>query len=240
VRREPGRDRGEVREQITLEEILDVASFQLRAKMYKQFPGIVTKGGSSVVDVQPAVHDVRYDVLLGTRVSEPWDPITAVPVGWLKFGPFALVGHLEVGDKVTLMSYDLDPSVHRGSGRAENPADVSRHAGAYWLALPSDITFAGALADPGSGKMLLGAPGGQQVAIDVAAATVSLGKGPTDAMALASIADTFVNTILEWGKVPPVLPDDGLLTLKTALASWASTMTPPYTSTASKTVKIAP
>lgn len=229
-----------MRDQISLEEIIDVALFQLRAKMYKQFPGIVTKAGSATVDVQPAVHDVRYDVILGTRVSEPWQVLTGVPVGWLKCGPFAIVGHLEVGDKVTLYSYDLDPSVHRGSGRAEDPADVSRHAGAYWLAVPGDITFAGALADPGKGKLLIGAPGGQQVLIDANAGTVSVGKGPTDAAALASVLDSFINVFLTtW---VPVLMDGGTA-LKTALTAWqAAVGTPPapFTSTASKTVKIAP
>lgn len=228
-----------MREQITLEEILDVALFQLRAKMYKQFPGIVTKGGAATVDVQQAVHDVRYDVVLGTRVSEPGQVLSAVPVGWPKFGPFALVGHLEIGDKVTLLSYDLDPSVHRGSGRAEDPADVSRHSGAYWLAIPSDVTFAGALADPGSGRMLIGAPGDQQILIDVKAGTVSVGKGPTDAAALASILDSFVQVFLAWSPVPT----DGGAALKTALTAWAlaaGTPPVPFTTTASKTLKIAP
>ena len=226
-----------MRELITLEEIVDVAAFQLRAKMYKQFPGIVTKGGAAVVDVQPGVHDVRYDVTLGTRVSEPWNPIPAVPVAWPKFGPFAMVGHLEVGDKVTLLSYDLDPTVHRGTGRAEDPADVSRHAGAYWLAVPSDITFAGALADPGSGKMLIGAPGGQQILIDAKAGTVSIGAGPTDAAALASVLDSFLAVFLN--PSPPYAPspqETAFAALVTNLATFAGS----YTSTASKTVKIAP
>lgn len=204
---------------VELAEVFEVAAFRARANLYKCMPGIVTAGGSAAVDVQPAVHDVRFDPVLGTRVSEPWQIIPAVRVLWPKFGPFALVGKLAAGDKVLLVSPDMDPTVHQGTGNAEGPADTSRHTGAYWLAFPVDITDAGTLPDPGA-FMVLGEPGGVQVQIGDAG--VSLGAaGATAAVALATKIDSLI-TILT-GVYTPSGTETGFGALVTALATWKGT-----------------
>lgn len=226
-----------MRNQITHEEVIDTALFGLRAKLYKCMPGIVTKGGTAAVDVQPAVHDVRFDPVLGSRISEPWPIIPGVPVGWPAWGrgKFALVGTLEVGDKVWLQSPDLDPTRHRGTGNAEDPADTSRHTGAYWIATPMDITDAGALASPGD-FAVLGDPSGVQV--QVGSSAVSLGgANGSDHAALASILDSFISVFIEnWTPVA----EDGGAALKAAILAWQLAQVPPYTSTAATKVKIAP
>lgn len=177
------------RDQITQQEILGVALFGLRAKLYKVMPGIVTKGGTAEVDVEAAVHDVRFDPELGVRVSEPWPPLLSVPVAWPKWGSFALVGTLAAGDKVLLLSFDLDPSLHRGTGNAEDPVDTSRHSGAYWVAFPADITDAGAsaLGSPGA-FAILGNPSGVQVQIGPSSVSLGAANAP-DFVALSSKVD---------------------------------------------------
>jgi hypothetical protein len=156
-----------VREQVTDAEILDAHSFGILASIYKVMPGVVTKYTPSVagkspasVDVQPGVHDVRWDTELGTAIYEPWPIIPNVPLGMLKGGGvngFVIAFAMTPGDAVTLVSFDLDPTIFRGTGVAGKPVDTRRHGGGHWQALPFDITDPGALADPGAYLVLGGA-----------------------------------------------------------------------------------
>lgn len=234
-----------MRRSIEVGEVIDASRFATLGAMYKVFPGIVRSYTAAIagkspalVDVEPGVHDVRIDTETGERSSEPFGIIPAVPVGVLRFGPFVVAGALEVGGHVTLLSYDLDPTKHRGTGNAEDPTFARRHGGNFWLVLPIDICNPSALADPGS-QLFMGTPGGVGVAID--GSTVSLGSAaPSDAVALASVLDSFINVFLQaW---TPVATDGGLA-LKTALVAWALTASPkhtPFQSTASGTVKCDP
>lgn len=208
--------------------------------MYHCLPGVVkayhagAAGRAATVDVQPAVHDVRFDLDTGERVSEPWPVIPNVPVQTVKFGGFTVSGPMKAGDHVVLHAFDLDPSHHRTTGNPEDPVDVRRHGGNYWVAVPGNITDPGALQDgaaAGDG-LLIGVDGGQ-AQIRITEQAIQLGAGGGDAVALASILDSFIKVFLSsWTPVP----NDGGAALKTALAAWA--LGPPvYTTTASQLVK---
>lgn len=191
-----------MRRQIPLAEVLDTLAFQLRAKIYKCMPGNVTAyhppdGSAASIDVQPAVHDVRFDPVLGARVSEPWQVITGVPVAWPKFGGFSMSGPMQSGDRVLLLGFDLDPSKHRGTGNPEDPPDTARHSGGYWVALPCDITDAGAVGDPGE-NLVIGLEGG--VKLVIGPGFMGLGSAsPSDYVALASLVKA------ELGKIATAL-----------------------------------
>lgn len=226
-----------MRRQITAAEILQAGLQNLRDATYHVVPGIVAAyyAADNTADVTPATHDVRFDTTTGERISEPWPIIPRVRVLWPRFGALALWCDLSPGDKVTLLAYDLDPTAHRASGQAEDPIDTRRHGGGYWGAIPGDVTDAGVLPATG-GKIMMGAPGGVMVA--VSASEVDLGAAaPSDRAALASILDSFIHVFLStWTPVP----NDGGAALKTALTAWAASLVPPYSTTGSSKVKVAP
>jgi Phage protein Gp138 N-terminal domain len=166
------------RRDVTLEEILDVTGFTILSNLYKISPGKVVayyppvEGVSpAMVDVSPAVNDVRFDTTDGTRISEPFPIIPKVPVVYPQGGGFSIVFPMKSGDKVTLLSYDLDPTKHRGTGNVEDPIDSGRHRGAYWVALPGDITDPGAGPDPGQ-SLVIGMPNGVTIKINASSITI--------------------------------------------------------------------
>jgi hypothetical protein len=187
-----------MRAQVRISEVVDAAVNGVLGDVHKVMPGIVTayypssapSGGSpgapARVDVQPAVHDVRQDTTTGDRVSEPWEEIPEVPVAFPKGGGISVRWKLQAGDKVTLVSFDLDPTAHFGTGEAEDPPDVRRHGGGYWLALPYDLTDGGALEDPGD-DLVITLPSGNEIRAN--ATTIALGASPSSFVALADKVD---------------------------------------------------
>lgn len=215
-----------MRRDITHQEIADARATALRNSTYKCMPGIVQafhpggSGRAATVDVQPAVNDVRFDPDTGARTSEPWDPLLAVPVAWLKFGGFIISGPLKAGDRVILEAFDLDPTAHLVSGKQEDPADVRRHGGNYWRAIPADITDPGAPSDGAAAgnELVIGVDGGQPQ-IRINGSTIQLGAGGGDAVGLASKIDAAVSTIV-----------NAFNAHTHAVASFGAPGTPPLTS----------
>lgn len=165
--------------EITLNELLRVAVETLRDALYHSMPGKVTavQAGQSTVDVQPMVNDIRINVDTGALISEPFDVLHAVPIGYMKMGGLVVYADLAVGDSVQLVAQDLDPTAYRSSGQRSDPIDIRRHSGSYWYAVPFDITQKGALPSTG-GTIVIGKP------------------NPTDAAALASKVDSAIATIV--------------------------------------------
>src|ERR1700683_758670 len=212
-----------MRKQITPFELFDAAAERLKGAMYHTMPGIVVTfypgvAGTSpaCVDVQPAVNDVRFDTDTTERISEPWPIIPRVPILYPKGGGYVMAFPLQAQDKVTLIAYDLDPTAHRLNGAQVDPMDVRRHAGAYWAAIPGDITNPGAMLSSTSAcsSFVLGQDGRPPQQIVISATSIALG-GSTDAIALASKVDAFIAAVMAW--VP--VPDDGGAALKTALTA---------------------
>jgi Phage protein Gp138 N-terminal domain len=211
------------RDQITDAEIADAQEFGTKAGIYKVMPGIVVAYHASAagksppsVDVQPGVHDLRIDTETGERVSEPWPIIASVPLAWPKGGGASIAFAMAKGDKVLLLSFDQDPTAHRGTGNAEDPPDAHRHGGGHWIALPFDITDAGAVADPGGDIVI------------TPAATVVIGPGASDFAALASKTNAAIKAWGTWAAsgtgtgytrptpaTKPADPDVGCTLLKT-------------------------
>jgi protein gp138 len=179
-----------MRRQIELPEILDASAQALRDSLYHAMPGIVQAyyATEQTADVQPGVNDVRFDVDTGARISEPWPVIPKVPVAFFKAAGFAVYADLSPGDKVILIAQDLDPTIFRSSGKQADPIDTGRHRGAYWVAIPTDITDGGRMVSSG-GALVLGKPGG--------GGNIYLGSAsPPDAVGLASKIDSAVTTIV--------------------------------------------
>jgi len=133
--------------------------------------------------------------------------IPNVPLAWFKAGGFVISAAPAAGDAVTLLAYDMDPSAYRSSGNQSDPIDASRHSGAYWIALPFDITDVGAPGDPGS-NLVLGQPAGIQIQIN--GTNIVLGLGAGDFVALASKVNDAIKAWAVWaasgtgtGYIPP-------------------------------------
>lgn len=224
------------RNQITLSEVIGGASEQLRASMYHCLPGIVQAYHASeqTADVLPAVNDPRFDPDSGERLTfnangqpddagtndEPWPVIPHVPVGWFKFNGFVMGGSLAIGDRVTLVAFDLDPTKHRNTGQVENPIDVRRHGGTYWWCLPVDITDPGVSRDASAmgSSLVIGKDGAaQQIRID--GSHINLGAAPTSAVALAQKIDSLITILV----AAAMGSDPGYNALVTALQGWKGT-----------------
>ncbi len=223
------------RNQIQITEIVTAAAESLRHSMYHCLPGIVQAyhADEQTADVLPAVRDPRFDPDTGERLTfnlqgevdedfsndEPWPAIPRVPIAFPRFGGFTVAGPLNVGDKVLLIAFDLDPTVHRITGAVENPADVRRHGGNYWWAVPADITDPGRMRDAGaaSSVMVIGKDGAsQQIRIDDN--HINLGASPSDAVALASKIDSLINVLV--ATYTPAGPETGFASLIAALQTW--------------------
>ncbi len=183
-----------MRTQITLGNLLSAVVEAERNAQYHLMPGVVSAyhpGSASspaAVDVQPAVNDVRIVSATGVRFSEPWPVIPQVPILFLSCGPYLVAAPMSAGDKVVLLGFDLDPTAHQQTGQTADPPDVTRHAGAYWCAIPGDITTPGAFADgPAIANGLTLGAKGSAAQIRFTTSTISLGANPTDFVALASL-----------------------------------------------------
>lgn len=188
--------------QISLADVIQQAQESERASQVRCVPGIVKAfhagkaGVAATVDVQCAVNDVRFDPDTGARVSEAWAIVPSVAIAYPKFGGFIMQGPLNVGDKVVILAFDLDPSAHQASGAREDPVDVRRHGGNYFVALPCDITDASAPADGATaGQALVVGVDGGQAQIRITPSTIQLGATGNDALALAHKVDDNITQV---------------------------------------------
>ncbi len=195
-----------MRNQITLSEVAASAVDALRASMYHCLPGVVVAyySDEQTADVQPAISDPRFDPDTNERLTfdangtpdpdgtsdEPWPVIPRVPVAFPKFGGYVIAGPLAKGNRVLLVAFDLDPTLHLNTGNVENPIDVGRHTGTYWWCIPADITDPGRMHDASAaaGSLVIGKDGAQQQ-IRIDGSNISLGAGVADFVALAGKVD---------------------------------------------------
>lgn len=184
-----------MRKQVSDAELLDVTIDSVKNALYHVFPGTVQAfhAGSAglsaaAVDVVPSVNDVRFDTETFARISEPWPVIPNIPIAYPKGGGYVIQFPLAPGDRVTLIAYDMDPTLHRLNGAAQtDPMDTSRHTGAYWVCLPNDITNPGApsCSAAAATSLVVGKDGStQQIVFN--GSTIALGNPATDFVAMAS------------------------------------------------------
>jgi hypothetical protein len=170
------------RNQQTLSEIISDYGESLKASIYHTLPGVVKAYYSDgTADVMPAVHDVRFDVDTGERISEPSPIIPHVRIMYPSGGGFSITWPLAPGDKVTLHAYDLDPTVHQLTGAEADPQDIRRHGGTYWQCVPGDCTD--------------GAPTATAGQVTITGPMIVLGAGAADFAALASKVDACMAAI---------------------------------------------
>lgn len=220
--------------QITQSEVQTAASDALRNDMYHCYPGAVVSydAAQETATIQPMTNDVRFDIDTGARISEPWQEMQGVPVAWPRFGGFVIKGSLAQFDPVILMAFDLDPSPWRAAGRTlkpVDPGDTRRHGGGYWFAFPTNLLLGHPGASSTTGKLTIGDEAGQPL-ITIDGSHIQLGATGGDFLALASVVDKFIQTVMAW--VPA--PNDGGAALKMALTSAGFTI---HSSAASALVK---
>lgn len=190
--------------QTTIEQVVDAATRALKKTLYHVMPGAVVQYSASTqtATVQPMLTDPRVNPDTGAVFYEPWDPMLAVPIMWLRAGGFTISGPMIGGDPVLLLAWDLDPSAWLAQGakspastQAANPADVGRHAGKFWTALPLNIF--GPIADAGAaGGALVVGKDGDAAQIRFAAGSIQLGNTGGDFVALASKVLTQLGNIV--------------------------------------------
>ena len=175
----------------------------LRESLYHCWPGqvIAFYASTETIDVQPMVNDLRWDLVTGVRVSEPWPVFYGVKVAWPKFGGFELVGPMAPGDGVILTAFDIDPTAYFQTGNRSDPAHAARHTGAYWRASPANLTNAGVSPDAAaaSSAMIVGAAGkAAQIRFD--GTFIQLGASGGDFVALASKVQQAIADLAAWVK----------------------------------------
>ncbi len=195
-----------MRKHITPSMIVQQGIDSHRATLYHVMPGQVVTfhpgapGVPPSADIQPAVHDVRFDLDTGERFSEPWPAILKAPILYPSFGPFVVFAPLSAGDSVLLLGFDLDPTAFLQTGKLSDPADTRRHAGSYWCAIPARMTVPQALKDGASSDLVVGVDGqAGQIRFPPDGSAVELGHPAGDFVALASKVST------ELGKIKTTL-----------------------------------
>ena len=189
-----------MRRQVTQSEIVTAGTESLRHSMYHVMPGTVvsyTPGPPAIATIQPMTNDVRRDLDTGALLSESWDVLKGVPIAWPRFGGYVIQGSLNQYDPVLLVAFDLDPTSARAAGRSSqpvDPADATRHAGGYWVAIPTDLSLSPTPSTP-SGKLTIGAEGKAPIII-IDGSSIQLGATGGDHLALASKVDLgFANVV---------------------------------------------
>lgn len=203
-----------MRRQITLSEILTAFGDRLKSGTYYTLPGIVVQfySASRTADIQPAVNDPRFDPDSGALVLEDFPILPKVPIVYPCGGGFEITWPLVQGDKVTLTAYDLDPTKHILTGNQEDPPNTGRQRGMFWKATPENVTQGQSAA---GSSLTIGAVGGGDPVISFNGSKIQLGASPTDALALGSVVDKFIQTVMGW--IP--VADDGGAALKSALTT---------------------
>ena len=175
--------------QITLSEIQQAFSDNLRHSLYVSMPGSIISydPGTRTASVQPMLNDPRTDIDTGSVVPEPWPIMQNIPVMWPSFGGFILCGNLNPNDQVVLEAWDLDPSAWASQGRSSSPvtpSDVRRLGGNYWRINPADLVTS--ISDSLGGVTVLGYDG-SQAEIRMTPSGIQLGSTGNDFVALASL-----------------------------------------------------
>ncbi len=210
-----------MRRQITNSEIITAGTDSLRGSLYHCWPGQVVafNAGAETADIQPMVNDLRFDIVTGATVSEPWPVISGVPIAWPKFGGFQVIGPLAQGDGVVLTAFDLDPTAYFQTNQRSDPAHPARHSGAYWRATPCNLTNAGVSPDSPVAQFVIG-QAGQPIQIRFDGSTIWLGNNPTDFIALASLVNNLFTEIIMAAAATPGGPSEpGFKAFALALAA---------------------
>jgi hypothetical protein len=145
------------------------------------------------------------------KTYETFPDISGVPVLWPRGGGYVMTLPLAPGDFVWLAFSELPLAEWRTTGQHSQPVDTRRHSIGYPYATPGAWPDAKPLATSDvtnrTTKMVIGEDGGEaQVVIDRILGTVSLGRTPTDFVALASKVDAVLSAL---STAVPVAGDGG-------------------------------
>lgn len=177
-------------------EILNAAIDSALTDLHVSLPGRVVayNAATQTADVQPTVKQPKRN-LDGSVAYLDLPTIPAVPVAWPSGGGFTVALPLSPGDPVLLVFSETPMGEYLLTGEDADPVDTRRHSLGYPVAFPGGAKpDAKAFPDAPIDGVLVGKSGSdQQVKID--SAFISLGRGATDFVALASKVDSALSSI---------------------------------------------
>lgn len=127
---------------------------------------------------------------------EDFGIVPRMPIAWPRFGGFAIIGRLNLGDEVTCIFYDLPVGDFRATGQVSAPTRLERH-GMDGIAMPCSIADTHPVIDaaPAAGEMVVGLDG-DPAQIHISAGTIKLGSAATSFAAKADLVLTELGNIV--------------------------------------------
>ncbi len=158
-------------------ELIGAALDTRQSDIHTSYAGIVKKYDSSTLraEIETATHN-PVTLADGSLEFKPLPIIPDVPICHLSAPGFSITFPIAVGTPVLVVCTVLDPSQFRSTGLVGPPGFIRRHAIGYAHAIPS-VAFGG----PGPGL-----PGAAINALILEGASIQLGLGATDFIALAA------------------------------------------------------
>jgi hypothetical protein len=181
----------------TLAEVFGAHADVLKNAIRKCLPGTVTavNPAAQTVDVQIAVNNLLIDDN-GAVYSEPAPGIAGIPLGVMRGGGFFVWVPVSVGDSVLVLFTDLSTDTWRaGNGQPVDPGFVGKHTMDSAFAIPCCAPDGMALVSPAAGKLIIGKDG-SSAQIKISATDIELGASVTDSVALASLVNSAISTIV--------------------------------------------
>jgi hypothetical protein len=159
------------------------------------YPHGATGTGTASADVRPAVKRPLRGIRTGRTVYRELPTFPDVPIAWPSGGGYFEAFPLAPGDPVALHFSSLAFGEYLTTGELSEPADVRRHSIGYPFAVPGACRpDPQAIQDAPTDGVVIGKDGAnQQIKID--ATSITLGKGATDYVALASLVKAAIDTI---------------------------------------------
>lgn len=166
-------------------------------RVVKYYPKGASGTGTASADVSPAVKLPLRAGEMGGEVSYESLPVFPdVPIAWPSGGGYFVAFPLEPEDPVMLVFSDVAIGDYLSSGKESEPLDTRRHSLGYPVAIPGGARpDPDALADAPTDGAIIGKDGAE-TQIKLTGTDISLGKGSTDFVALATPTEARLDAIV--------------------------------------------
>lgn len=183
----------------SLGEVFSAHADTLKDEFRKVLPATVTAVNPvlQTVDVVLGLENPLFDEYGGVSY-EVLPPLSGIPLGCLRANGYIIWLPVTTGDTVLLLFSDLSLDTWlAGTGAATQPGWVGKHTIDSAIAIPLIVPTAKVSPTPTTDptKLIIGKDG-SPAQIKIGAADIELGALATDAVALASLVDSAVSTIV--------------------------------------------